>query len=43
MAMFDVQFDVFVDARPPDTVTKLLSHLDNSWVAFVLKLKHMLA
>ena len=42
MAMFDDQFDVFFDARPPDEIAKSLSHLDDAMVAFVCELKNVL-
>ena len=41
--MFDVQFDVIVDFSPPEAVAKPLSHLYDTGVAFVCKLKNVLA
>ena len=42
MAVFDVHFNVFVDARPPDAIAKSLSHFDDTGVAFVCELENVL-
>ena len=42
MAVFDVLFDVFVDAKPPDAVAQLLSHFYDTGVTFVSELKDLL-